>query len=414
MTRGLTARRGRSWNVPRWLTGFGLGLIGDQIFYLALAWTAAQIASPAMAGLIVGIGAAPRALLLLVGGALSDRLGARRVALASDLLRLGTMLVFAIVAATSVSSVVMLVLVALIFGTIDAFFLPSVGALPTRIVAREQIGRTQLLRSVVQRLATVLGPPLGGFLLSTFGFVAAVSVNAALFALSCVALYLTQELRAREQPSPADAGETANTGTTGLIHDAWEGLRYTLSQPGLRVMLALITIGEFAYAGPFTTGLTLLAVSNDWTAADVGALLAVFAAGAGTTALVLAIKGTPRRAGQMAVIAIIAMGPATAAIGLADSVAAAAVAAVVAGACSGVCATLLATLFLTQADTAHAGRVMAALSLATFGAAPLSYLASGVLAEALSPGAVFVVAGTVLLFTGTLGAASRTMRDQRL
>lgn len=187
-----TASAARSWNVPRWLAGFGLGLLGDQIFAIALSWTAAELAAPAAAGLIVGVGAAPRALLLLVGGALSDRVGARRVALCSDLARLATMLLFAIVAFTSTLSVAALVVLALLFGTIDAFFLPSVGALPTRIVSSELVGRTQTIRSVVQRLASVIGPPLGGLLLGRYGFAAAIAVNALLFTGSCLALLLTR------------------------------------------------------------------------------------------------------------------------------------------------------------------------------------------------------------------------------
>lgn len=175
-------------------------------------------------------------------------------------------------------------------------------------------------------------------------------------------------------------------------------------------MLVLITVGEFAYTGPFTTGLTLFAAGRGWSAGDVGIILAAFAAGAGSTALGLAIRKAQPRAGLLAVVAIIAMGPATAAIGFATSVVAAVIAAAAAGACSGVCATLLVALVLTHADPAHAGRVMASLSLATFGAAPLSYLASGILAGALAPAAVFIVAGVFLFITGLGGASSATLR----
>ncbi|MEJ5946923.1 hypothetical protein WDZ17_16635, partial [Pseudokineococcus basanitobsidens] len=68
----------RDLNVLRWIAGLFLSLLGDQVFFIALAWTATQVASPAVAGLVVAAGAVPRAVLMLGGGALADRAGPRR------------------------------------------------------------------------------------------------------------------------------------------------------------------------------------------------------------------------------------------------------------------------------------------------------------------------------------------------
>ncbi|WP_129660875.1 MFS transporter [Rothia uropygialis] len=394
------------FNVARWLTGFGLGLVGDQIFYLALAWTAAQVAAPAMAGLIVGIGAAPRAVFLLFGGAVSDRFGPRPVALVSDAARLLTMLVFGILAITSSGSVPELIILALLFGLIDAFFLPAVGALPTRIVTQEHLAETQTIRSAVQRISTVAGPPLGGYLLSTFDFATAILANVALFTGSCTALYFTREL-------PQEKLDDKDPAEVGLVQNAWQGLRYTLSAPGLRAMLVLITIAESAYTGPFTTGLTLLARESHWQASDAGMVLAFFGGGACISALGLTIFKADLNAGILALASITAMGPAVAAIGLSPNLGLAALCATVAGVFSGISATVLVALFLTQTDPSHAGRVMAALNLATLGAAPVSYFFSGLIASVFSPTAVFMAAGALLCCSGLLGLMSPAVRNQR-
>ncbi|TDD11488.1 hypothetical protein E1218_35715 [Kribbella turkmenica] len=47
-------------------------------WYVGLAWSAAQVSTPAGAGLVMGIGALPKALVLLYGGALADRFDGRR------------------------------------------------------------------------------------------------------------------------------------------------------------------------------------------------------------------------------------------------------------------------------------------------------------------------------------------------
>lgn len=394
------------FNIAMWLTGFGLGLVGDQVFYLALAWTAAQMAAPAMAGLIVGIGAAPRAAFLLFGGAVSDRFGPRPVALVSDAARLLTMLAFGTLAITSAGSIPALIILALVFGLIDAFFLPAVGALPTRIVTQEQLGDVQTIRSAVQRISTVVGPPLGGYLLSTFGFATAILANVILFSGSCTALYFTREL-------PQEKLDDKDSAEVGLVQEAWQGIRYALRDPGLRAMLILITIAESAYTGPFTTGLTLLARESHWQASEAGMVLAFFGGGACISALGLTLFKAGSNAGALALAAIVAMGPAVAAIALSTSHAQAALCASIAGIFAGISATLLVALFLTRTDPSHAGRVMAALNLATLGAAPASYFFSGLIASSFSPAAVFIAAGALLCFSGVLGLISPTLRNQR-
>lgn len=395
-------------NVVRWLSGFGLGMLGDQIFYLALSWTAAQVFSPGWAGTVVAIGALPRALLMLIGGAVTDRAGARRIAVRSDAARLVTMVVFAVIAVATPDSFarVALLALALVFGAIDAFFFPSVGALPPRLVEAHALPRLQSLRSFVQRIATIAGPPLGGVVLASQGLAAALALNAALFAASLVALILTREI------SPSLPVEHRDEGS--LFADIRDGVGYTISDPGLRGMLLLITLGEFAYSGPFTIGLTILGTDRGWSVSDVGAILSAFGAGAATTALLVATRKRVRNAGLVSLVAVLAMGLATGGIGLAPSLGGVILLAAAAGAASGLCSTLLITLFLVRSDPNHTGRVMSALSLATVSAAPASYLASGLIAEVWSPSMVFTAFGVVMALTAVAMFIPRSVRDQRL
>ena len=71
----------RDLMVQTWLVMKALSDAGDAIWTIAVAWTAVQIASPAIAGLVVAAGTVPRALILLVGGAIADRVDARRMML---------------------------------------------------------------------------------------------------------------------------------------------------------------------------------------------------------------------------------------------------------------------------------------------------------------------------------------------
>ena len=66
-----------------WVCGALASQLGDSAMYFALGWAASARGGTA-AGLVLSAISLPRALLLLLGGAVGDRLGARRVMITGD------------------------------------------------------------------------------------------------------------------------------------------------------------------------------------------------------------------------------------------------------------------------------------------------------------------------------------------
>jgi MFS family permease len=112
----------RDWRVQSWILSGAVSEAGDVAWYVGLAWSAAQVSSPAGAGLVMGIGALPRALFLLFGGALADRLDGRRTMIVSNLGRIAVLAVAAGVVATAGLSLGLLLTVAIAFGIVDALY----------------------------------------------------------------------------------------------------------------------------------------------------------------------------------------------------------------------------------------------------------------------------------------------------
>ncbi|NEB86240.1 MFS transporter, partial [Streptomyces anulatus] len=131
----------RDPNVLRWLGAYTASMVGDSIYFMALAWAAARTGSASGTGLVLAAGSIPRALLMLGGGVLADRLGPRRVVIGSDAARAVLVLGLAAVLVLTAPTVGVLVAVALLFGAVDALFLPAVGALPARISPPGQLAR---------------------------------------------------------------------------------------------------------------------------------------------------------------------------------------------------------------------------------------------------------------------------------
>src|SRR6476659_1481114 len=68
--------------------GESISLLGDQFYMIALPWLVLQITGSALAlGTILAVAAIPRALFMLIGGALVDRFSPRAVMIASNLSR---------------------------------------------------------------------------------------------------------------------------------------------------------------------------------------------------------------------------------------------------------------------------------------------------------------------------------------
>ncbi|MGW3951588.1 MFS transporter [Streptomyces sp. NPDC004752] len=170
-------------------------MLGDNVYFLALSWAAVQAGTPAQAGLVMSAGALPRAVLMLGGGVVADRFGPRRVVIGSDAVRCAAVLAVAALLLLASPGLWSLALLALVFGAVDAVFMPAVGALPARITGRDQLARVQGMRGLSSRFASVVGAPLGGLGVALGGAAVAFGLAGALIAAS-VPLLISVRFRA--------------------------------------------------------------------------------------------------------------------------------------------------------------------------------------------------------------------------
>ncbi|WP_097901137.1 MFS transporter, partial [Streptomyces sp. b94] len=311
----------RDPNVLRWLGAYTASMIGDSVYFMALAWAAARTGSASGAGLVLAAGSLPRALLMLGGGVLADRFGPRRIVIGSDAARALLVLGLAAVLFLTGPTVAVLVVVAVLFGAVDALFLPAVGALPPRLTAPGQLARVQGLRALAARGSTIIGAPMGGVAVAAGGPSLALAGAGVLFALS---LPLLLGLRLRPLPAPAVSDEEAATKAPDAWHDLVDGLRYIRRHPLLGPLMLVIALSELGFVGPLNLGLILLSEQRGWGASGMGWIVAGFAGGAAGSALLLAVRGRVPRAGLVMGVLALVGGAGIAALAQVPSVAAAA------------------------------------------------------------------------------------------
>ncbi|MER6116464.1 MFS transporter [Streptomyces sp. NPDC001743] len=399
----------RDGNVLRWLGAYTASMIGDSVYYMALAWAAARTGTASQTGLVLAVGSLPRAVLLLGGGVLADRLGPRRVVVASDTARCLVILGLAGALLLTSPTVWMLIAVALVFGAVDALFLPAVGALPPRITAASQLARVQGMRGLATRAANVVGAPLGGLAVALGGPVLAFAAAGVLFAVSLPLL-----LAVRMNPLTAGDEETGTEPAGTAWRDLADGLRHIRRHPLLGPLMLVVAVSELGFVGPLNLGLILLSEERGWGASGMGWVIAAFGAGAGGSALLLAVRGRVPRAGLVMCLTVLVGAAAIAALAYAPSVPLAAGVAVLVGLFAGLGGALCGALTQTAADPSYLGRVTSVSTLFTHALAPLSYPATGAAVALWGTGPVFVASAALCAAGAVTGLAFVPLRSAEL
>ncbi|MFF4797529.1 MFS transporter [Streptomyces sp. NPDC001351] len=395
----------RDPNVLRWLGAYTSSAIGDNVYYIALSWAAVQSGTPAQAGLVTAASALPRALLMLGGGVVADRYGPRRTVLASTAARAALVVTAATLLLATSPGLWVLGGVALLFGVVDAVFLPAAGALPARITGRGQLARVQGMRGLVTRLANVLGGPLGGLGVAVGGTAGAFGLAALLVSVSLPLL-----LTVRVGSLPLDDAQARS----GALAELRDGLRHIRRSPVLRPLVLAAALFDLGFVGPMNLGLTVLAQERGWGSAGMGWVLAGFGTGAGAASLLLTWRGRVPRAGAVAGVANLLGAVAIGALAQVTSVAAGTGVALCIGLLAGLAGALCGALVQAAAGPAYVGRVTAASTLVGFGVAPLTFPVVGWAADVWGIGPVFAVCAAVCALGSAVSLGTASLRRAEL
>jgi len=400
----------RDPNVLRWLGAYTASMFGDGVFFVALGFAAAKVAPPGQVGMVMAVGAVPRAALMLGGGVIADRFGPRRVVIGSDAVRCLLILGAAAALALASPGLWLLIAVALLFGVVDALFMPAVGALPPRLVTPDQLTRLQGMRALAVRSATIVGPPLGGIAMSLGGASIAFALAGCLFAIS-VPLLMTTRIGGLPAPAPREAGAEAGT---GAWRDLVDGLRYLRRHPLVGPLVLSGALNELGLIGPLNVGLILLTQERGWGSPGYGWIVAAFGAGAATSALLLTVKGRVPRAGAVQIATLFAGSAAIGLIAAMPLLIAAVALALLAGLICGICGGLAFALIQSATAPAYLGRVTSVMSLTGFGLAPLAYPLIGLAIAAFGSAPVFLASTALGMLGGLVGLLTPALRTAEL
>ncbi|GAA5107414.1 hypothetical protein GCM10025762_12110 [Haloechinothrix salitolerans] len=370
--------------------------------FFALTW-AATAHGGRSAGLVLAAIVAPSVLFVLIGGAMGDRAGARRVMLTCDVVMVIVAVAVAVTADAIGAPVALLLVAGVLTGINDAFYTPSCGSMPRRMVEPEQVGRAVALRQSGVHLVRTVGAPVGGVLVALGGLSAAAWIDAGTFLVAFAVLLL---IRPRFRPPDSEVRRH-------IVREAFDGVRVVLRTPGLGTALLLIAEVAGVFLPVSSLLVPLLAREHAWGAHAAGILVGVLGAGTVLVTLAVARVGTHRLPGFAAAVACAIAGLGVAVIGGAPSLPVAAAGAFVAGAGVGAFVSHLAPVLLSAAPESHLARVQALFSLTQSLSLLVMSASIGAIAHALGASATIALCAATLTLCAVTGLASRQIRHLR-
>ncbi|MDQ3751696.1 MAG: MFS transporter [Actinomycetota bacterium] len=268
-------------------TAMTVSLLGDGIYYVAIAWQVYRLSNvPTALSLVWAAWTLPMVGFLMIGGVISDRFDRRKVMITSDILRGLAIAVIGVLSLTQTLELSHLFVLVALYGTGEAFFGPAFGAIVPDLVPRNLLVEANSLDQFVRPLMLrMTGPALGGATIALFGIGEAFLLDAGTFALSAIAL---MAMSARPI-ARSGGGQSA-------VREMKQGLSFVRSHTWLWGTLTAASIGLLLFWGPFEV-LVPYIVKNQLNgdAADLGFVYAWGGVGAILAALVLGQRGLPRR-----------------------------------------------------------------------------------------------------------------------
>ena len=370
--------------------------LGDQFALVATPWLVLQLTGDPLAlGIVLALEGLPRAIFMLLGGAVTDRFSPRLVMLVSDLIRL--LLTSLMVAAVFTGTVQMWMVYAfaLGFGLVAGFAVPAANSIVPMLVQEDDLQAGNSIVMGAGQLVQFVGPTIAGILIgkyssSALGIGLAFTVDAISFAVSAVCLWLMSAKQSQV------SGEKPKESIWSSIVVA---VKYLWHDDTLRVFFLILAAVNLLFTGPLLVGIPVLADQYlPEGAVAFGLLMSAVAGGYLLGILLAGVLPRPKGKAMSAflVFLLISFGVALALFGFIRSTWLDFALLLVLGIGNGYIAILMFTWMQANTPKEMLGRMMSMVLLAGSGLIPISQAISGAVIRHNMEG-LFIVAGILIV-----------------
>jgi MFS family permease len=268
-----------------WLIGGGaLSMLGDQFTLLALPWLVLKMTNDTLiVGTVLAVASLPRAVFMLVGGAIVDRTSSKRVLMITKYANTALLALLAVLVYQGALTVWSVHLMALAIGLTSAFSFPAGTAIMPQVVAPELLQSANGMMMGIRQVSLLVGPSIAGIMIALFGdgsaglgpdaagVALAFAADSASFAVSAWTL---SHVSLRDGVGGEPAGD-------GVLKAIAVAMRALWADKLLRALCLYYAASSFLIGGPLQVALPTLAERNLSQGAEAyGSLMAAHGAGA--------------------------------------------------------------------------------------------------------------------------------------
>ena len=239
-------------------SGATTSMLGDQFAFIATPWLVLKLTGDPLAlGIVLALEGIPRAVFMLLGGAITDRLSPRIIMLTADVIRFVLTVLMALVVLTGTVQMWMLYIFGLGFGLVAGFAIPAGNSIVPMLVQEQDLQAGNSIMMGVSQLVGFVGPTVAGILIGSFsqsplGIGLAFAIDAVSFAVSAVCLWAMHGGGKRLASSESSQKES-------VWASILAGMKYLWDDKPLRLMFLVITAVNFLFVGPLLVGIPVLA-----------------------------------------------------------------------------------------------------------------------------------------------------------
>ncbi len=235
-------------------------------------------------GIVTTLQFLPITLLSLFGGVIADKLPKRRLLIGTQIIALLVAATFGGLVAAHRIQLWHVYVLACLSGLVNAFDNPARQSFAVELVERADLANAVALNSMLFNAARIIGPAIGGYMITLFGTAPALLFNAASFLAGIAALALM---------NPAEMFPARPVERGHILGQLRAGLSYAWRTPlVLVIMLVMAAVGTFGYN--FSVSMPLIAEAILHTdAAGFGNLLALLGVGSLAAAVVSSYLPSP-------------------------------------------------------------------------------------------------------------------------
>lgn len=227
-----------------------ISLSGTWMQTTAQAWLVLKLTnSPVALGTVIFLQFLPITILTVFGGVFADRLPKRAMLLGTQSISTIQALLLAALVITNRVQLWEIYVLALLLGVVNAFDTPTRQAFVSELVGKDHLPNAIALNSTLFNTARIVGPAVGGIVISTIGIGQAFLLNGISFLPAISGLMLMRSQKFYTVPQPQHGN---------IFRQVAEGIRYSIKTPNVfLIMLVMAVVGTFGYN--YSTILPLIA-----------------------------------------------------------------------------------------------------------------------------------------------------------